>query len=83
MMPHRDEHARIQGQLFDYHLLDSGKGTHLYEALSYAWGSSEKPQSVSTDNGYLRITTNLHLALKHLRDCSQNLNHQESNPDRS
>ncbi|KAH7186551.1 heterokaryon incompatibility protein-domain-containing protein [Fusarium oxysporum] len=70
LMPHRDEHAPIQVQLFVYPLLDSGKGTHMYEALSYVWGFSEKPHSVSTDNGYLRITTNLHMALKRLRDCS-------------
>ncbi|KAL2198994.1 heterokaryon incompatibility protein-domain-containing protein [Corynascus similis CBS 632.67] len=45
LMPHRDESAPIQCQLFDYTLLDSGKGTHLYEALSYVWGSEEKPHS--------------------------------------
>ncbi|RYP63003.1 hypothetical protein DL771_009488 [Monosporascus sp. 5C6A] len=70
LLPHRDEHAPVQGQLFDYPLLDSGKGTHLYEALSYVWGSSEKPQSLSTDKGYIPVTTNLHMALKRLRDCS-------------
>ena len=70
LMPHRDEHAPIQAQLFDYLLLDSGKGTHLYEALSYVWGSEEKPQSVYTDKGCIPITTNLHMALRCLRDCS-------------
>ncbi|KAF5708940.1 Pfs domain-containing protein [Fusarium globosum] len=70
LIPHLDEHAPIQGQLFDYPLLGSGKGTHLYEALSYVWGSETKPQSVCTDNGCLPITTNLHMALKRLRDCS-------------
>ncbi|RYP57804.1 hypothetical protein DL770_010581 [Monosporascus sp. CRB-9-2] len=69
LMPHRDEHAPIQGQLFEYPLLDSGKGTHLYEALSYVWGSQEKPQSVSTDKGYLSVTTNLYMALRRLRGC--------------
>ncbi|RYP42114.1 hypothetical protein DL767_000479 [Monosporascus sp. MG133] len=67
LIPHRDEHAPVQCQLFDYPLLDSGKGTHPYEALSYVWGSSEKPQYVSTNKGYLRVTTNLHIALKCLR----------------
>ncbi|KAK3346892.1 heterokaryon incompatibility protein-domain-containing protein [Lasiosphaeria hispida] len=70
LMPHRDANAPIQCQLFDYTLLDSGKGTHLYEALSYVWGSEEKPQSVSTDKGELRVTANLYMALKRLRDHS-------------
>src|SRR5437667_341786 len=42
LMPHRDEKAPIQCQLFDYPLLDSWKGTHRYEALSYAWGCSDR-----------------------------------------
>ncbi|KAK4119888.1 HET-domain-containing protein [Parathielavia appendiculata] len=70
LMPHRDEGAPIQCQLFDYTFLDSGKGTHLYEALSYVWGSEEKPHSVSTDKGDLPATTNLYMALKRLRDHS-------------
>ncbi|RYP77555.1 hypothetical protein DL770_007056 [Monosporascus sp. CRB-9-2] len=68
LMPNRTEHAPVQGQLFDYPLSDSGKGSHLYEALSYVWGSSEKPQSVSIDEGYVPVTTNLYMALKRLRD---------------
>lgn len=70
LMPHRDEGAPIQCELFDYTLLDSGKGTHLYEALSYVWGSEEKPHSVSTAKGDLLVTTNLYMALKRLRDHS-------------
>ncbi|RYP41510.1 hypothetical protein DL767_001015 [Monosporascus sp. MG133] len=70
LIPHRDEHAPVQCQLFDYPLLDSGKGTHLYETLSYVWGSSEKPQSISTDEGYIPVTINLYMALKRLRDYS-------------
>ncbi|EXM14283.1 hypothetical protein FoTM2_013554 [Fusarium oxysporum f. sp. vasinfectum] len=70
LMPHREERAPIQCQLFDYPLLNSGKGTHLYEALSYTWGSSKNPQSIRIDNGYILVTPNLHVALKRLRDCS-------------
>ncbi|GAW25193.1 putative het domain protein [Rosellinia necatrix] len=70
LMPDQDEHAPIQCQLFDYFLMDSRKGSHLYEALSYVWGSSEKPQSVSIDKNYLHVTTNLFIALKRLRDRS-------------
>jgi len=68
LLPHQDECAPIQCQLFAYPLLDSGKSTHLYEALSYVWGSEEKPLSVSTEMGCIPITTNLHAALKRLRD---------------
>jgi hypothetical protein len=34
LMPHEDENAPIQGQLFDYPLHKLDKRTHLYEALS-------------------------------------------------
>ncbi|KAH7187768.1 heterokaryon incompatibility protein-domain-containing protein [Fusarium oxysporum] len=70
LMPHRDEDAPIQGKFFDYPLLDSRKAIHRYEALSSVWVSSEKSQSLGIDNGYLRITTDLHMALKRLRDYS-------------
>ena len=68
LMPHTDESARIQCQLFDYPLHESREGTHLYEALSYVWGPSDKPHSISVDGGDLPITANLHAALIHLRD---------------
>lgn len=70
LQPHLDEHAPVHCQLFEYPLLDSGKGTHLYEALSYVWGSEEKPRRISTDEGDLYITENLHAALLRLRDRS-------------
>ncbi|KAL2156615.1 hypothetical protein VTH82DRAFT_1360 [Thermothelomyces myriococcoides] len=69
-MPDPDENAPIRCQLFNYSLSDSGKGTHLYETLSYVWGSPEKPHYVSTDKGDLPITRNLYMALKRLRDHS-------------
>ncbi|PTB38098.1 hypothetical protein M441DRAFT_82310 [Trichoderma asperellum CBS 433.97] len=70
LQPHSDEHALVQGQLFEYLFVDSGKGTHLYEALSYIWGSEEKPRRVSTNEGDIYVTENLHAALLHLRDHS-------------
>ncbi|KAH8882409.1 HET-domain-containing protein, partial [Thozetella sp. PMI_491] len=70
VMPHRDEHAPIQCQLFEYPFLDSGEGPDLYDALSYVWGSRENPQHVFTDEGYLRVTNSLYAALLHLRDRS-------------
>ena len=72
LLPNRDERAPVQCRLFDYPLLDScwegRKGTHMYEALSYVWGSAEKPQHVATDDGHIPVTTNLHMALRRLRD---------------
>ncbi|KAK3343936.1 heterokaryon incompatibility protein-domain-containing protein, partial [Lasiosphaeria hispida] len=70
LMPHRDEHAPIQCQLFEYPLLDLGKGTDLYEALSYVWGPPGKPRLVFTDEGYLLVRDNLYAALSRLRDRS-------------
>jgi hypothetical protein len=67
-MPPTSNDARIRCQLFDYLLQDSGKRTHQYEALSYVWGSSDKPRSILIDERDLPITVNLHEALLSLRD---------------
>ncbi|RMZ47749.1 hypothetical protein AFCA_000509 [Aspergillus flavus] len=68
LLPHQDKHAPIQCQLFDYPLHSYVIGTHRYEALSYVWGSPEKPYSIFLDDGCLSVTTNLYAALLHLRD---------------
>ncbi|KAB8215065.1 heterokaryon incompatibility protein-domain-containing protein [Aspergillus novoparasiticus] len=68
LMPHQDKHAPIQCRLFDYPLHNSAIGTHRYEALSYVWGSPEKPYSILLDTDCLSVTTNLYAALLHLRD---------------
>lgn len=70
LLPHPDEDAIIQCHLVHYPLLSSGKGTHLYEALSYVWGSEEKPRRICVDGDDLYITENLHTALLRLRDGS-------------
>ncbi|KAF5566803.1 het-domain-containing protein [Fusarium napiforme] len=41
---------------------------HLYEALSYTWGTSENKKSISIDDQELLITANCHSALVQLRD---------------
>ena len=69
LLPHQDEHAPIQCQLFDCALADSGS-TRPYEALSYVWGSEIKPRSLSIDSCDLPVGENLYAALLHLRDCS-------------
>ncbi|KAI1322839.1 HET domain protein [Xylariaceae sp. FL0255] len=70
LMPHREQSAPLRLLLTDYGLLDrtSGNGPHLYEALSYTWGSSEKIRTVYTETGYLFITENLYVALLRLRN---------------
>jgi hypothetical protein len=51
-----------------------GKRTHPYDALSYVWGGSDKPRSISIGEHYLRydlpVTENLHKALSRLRHRS-------------
>jgi hypothetical protein len=56
-----------------YPLQNSDKPSHPYEALSYFWGSEDKPKSISVNHQKLDITQNLHTALLHLRDhaCSR------------
>ncbi|KAF2188764.1 HET-domain-containing protein [Zopfia rhizophila CBS 207.26] len=70
LMPHEDDAARIQCELFDYSLHESGKGTHMFEALSYVWGDPDKPLFISIGEHDLPVTTNLHAALSRLRDRS-------------
>jgi hypothetical protein len=68
LMAHTDENARIECRLFDYPLQELEERACLYEALSYVWGGSDKPHSISIGGYYLPITANLYAALLHLRD---------------
>lgn len=68
-MPYEDANCPIHCQLFNYTLHKTPRGSHLYEALSYVWGSTDKLQSIVIDNHELLVTTNLHAALRRLRDC--------------
>lgn len=69
LMPHADKNASIQCQLFEFPLLcDSSGGMNLYEALSYVWGDGGNNMSISVDNHYLKVTSNLHAALLCFRD---------------
>ncbi|KAK3347572.1 heterokaryon incompatibility protein-domain-containing protein, partial [Neurospora tetraspora] len=68
LLPSENENAAIHCQLFCTAL--DAKGTRPYEALSYVWGSEDKPCSISI-NGYdLAVGKNLYAALLHLRDHS-------------
>jgi hypothetical protein len=72
LMPHPDQDAPIRCELFNYPFDHPGsrKGTSLYEALSYVWGSGNKPLTIFVDDGCLRVTRNLHEVLLRLRDHS-------------
>jgi hypothetical protein len=70
LIPHEDEAADIQCELFEYSLRNSCKGIHLYEALSYVWGDPEDKRPLLIDNHSFDVTVNLHAALSHLRNHS-------------
>jgi hypothetical protein len=63
-----DKTSRIQCQLFNYSLHGIEERACLYEALSYAWGDSEKLHTILIDGYDLRVTANLYKALLHLQD---------------
>lgn len=69
LLPHRDITSPLQCSLIDYPLQDLAESNHhLYDSLSYAWGSPKKTKSILIGDCSLPITTNLHAALLHLRD---------------
>ncbi|CZR58311.1 related to heterokaryon incompatibility protein [Phialocephala subalpina] len=70
LIPNENEKADVQCELFEYSLQDSGKRTHLYEALSYVWGDPKSRRSISINKHKLLVTENLHAALLRLRDRS-------------
>jgi hypothetical protein len=70
LLPHKDENALIQCQLFNYSLGELDGRPHPYDALSYVWGDESKPQSISIDGYDLPVTIQLYLALLRLRHSS-------------
>lgn len=68
LLPDMNENAPLHSRLFDYPMLELGDGPHMYEALSYVWGSSEKPHTLYIDEKSLPITANLYEVLLRLRD---------------
>jgi hypothetical protein len=69
-MPHEDKAAPVQCKLLNYSLQPSDKGTYLYEALSYVWGSSDTLRFISIDEHDLPVTVNLYELLLRLRDST-------------
>lgn len=68
LLPHKDKSAPIQCEMFSYDLSETDGGTHLYQALSYVWGSEVKPESIILNGCIFHVTANLHAALSHLRN---------------
>ncbi|KAE8149489.1 heterokaryon incompatibility protein-domain-containing protein [Aspergillus avenaceus] len=67
LLPGSDKNGIIQCEILDYDLAKAGEGEHLYEALSYVWGSSDFTCSIILNGCKLRITESLHTALSYLR----------------
>lgn len=61
----RGNTTEIECELFHASILGSKAAS--YEALSYTWGCTELIECIKLNSDILRITENLHLALKCLR----------------
>ncbi|KAF1960420.1 HET-domain-containing protein, partial [Byssothecium circinans] len=70
LMPHEDETADIQCELFEYPLPNSCKRTHLYDALSYVWGNPDEKLPIFIHEQRVDVTVNLRAALSRLRNHS-------------
>jgi hypothetical protein len=70
LMPHEEETADIQCELFEYSLQNNCQGTHLYEALSYAWGNPDEKLPIFINKRSLKVPMNLYAALLRLRNHS-------------
>ncbi|KAE8373910.1 heterokaryon incompatibility protein-domain-containing protein [Aspergillus bertholletiae] len=68
LLPNEDSTAPIKCELLDYSLQKSRNGAHMYDALSYVWGTSAKSQSIYIEDGEFEVSQNLHSALRRLRD---------------
>ena len=70
LLPRKEDPSSLRCTLVDYPLRHSDNSYHLYEALSYVWGSEDKPQSIIIDDQNLAITQNLYVVLLHLQNHS-------------
>lgn len=68
LLPHEDKSAPIECEIFDYDLSEVENGGHVYEALSYVWGSEVRYHTIRVNGCDLAVTSNLHAALLHLRN---------------
>lgn len=69
LLPNKDKDAEIKCELFNYDLTSgSGAESHLYEALSYVWGSNTRSRTIILNSCVFPVTENLYLALSRLRN---------------
>ncbi|RDH39438.1 HET-domain-containing protein [Aspergillus welwitschiae] len=70
LLPSEDPNARLECEIIDYDLaVDTGSGDlHLYEALSYVWGSDKRSRKITLNGCVFSVTENLYVALLHLRN---------------
>jgi hypothetical protein len=73
LLPSGKDTEFLHGELLEYPLQATDTTAHPYEALSYVWGSENKPKFIAINNQRLYVTQNLYTVLLHLRDhlCSQ------------
>ena len=64
LLPGGKEPTPLRCELFEYPLQDLNRLYHPYEALSYVWGSEDKPQTIVVDDHNFKITQNLYTALR-------------------
>lgn len=70
LLPNKDRHAGIECEIFNYDfaLSTTGGDSHLYEALSYVWGSGARSRTITLNSRAFTVTENLYIALSHLRN---------------
>lgn len=69
LLPNQDNDAEIECELFNYDLTSgSGAESHLYEALSYVWGSNTNSRTIKLNSCAFPVMKNLYLALSRLRN---------------
>jgi hypothetical protein len=70
LLPRETDLENLRCELFEYPLYNSDKSSRPYEALSYAWGSEDKPKTIIVDNQSFNVTQSLYTALIHMQDYS-------------
>lgn len=70
LLPRKEDPKSLQCSLFEYPLRNLDNSSHLYEALSYVWGSEDKSQSITIGDQILSITQNLYMLLCRLQNYS-------------
>jgi hypothetical protein len=69
LKPDKDKSGDIHCEIFEY-TLENSSGSHLYEALSYVWGESQKKLQIFINSCSFDVTDNLYAALLQLRNHS-------------